>query len=130
MELDEQPFNLQRIICGYGEIRKTHWIQDPAPQGLWVQFPLPAPQKMKGIKNMPPRKREPKKLTNRELINLYFDGKVAMTNIHNVMGCNESWYDKYYAITHTFKREDIDAMDDKQLENLLKLAETIQEALY
>ena len=29
-----------------------------------------------------------------------------------------------------FKREDIDAMDDKQLENLLKLAETIQEALY
>ena len=79
---------------------------------------------------MPPRKREPKKLTDRELINLYFDNKVAMTNIHNVMGCNESWYDKYYAITHTFKREDIDAMDDKQLENLLKLAETIQEALY
>ena len=29
-----------------------------------------------------------------------------------------------------FKREDIDAMDDKQLKNLLKLAETIQEALY
>lgn len=79
---------------------------------------------------MPPRKRELKKLTDRELINLYFDGNVAMTNIHNVMGCNESWYDKYYAITHTFKREDIDAMDDKQLENLLKLAETIQEALY
>jgi hypothetical protein len=59
---------------------------------------------------MPPRKRKPKKLTDRELINLYFDGKVAMTNIHNVMGCNELWYDKYYAITHTFKREDIDAI--------------------
>ena len=86
--------------------------------------------KLERCGNMPPRKRESKKLTDRELINLYFDGKIAMTNIHNAMGCNESWYDKYYAITHTFKREDIDAMDDKQLENLLKLAETIQESLY
>lgn len=86
--------------------------------------------KMKGIKNMPTRKREPKKLSDRDLINLYFDNKVAVENIRNSMGCDESWYDKHYAISRTFTREQVNAMSDNELANLLKLAETIQEALY
>ena len=129
MELDEQPLILTTNICGYGGIgrRIAFRVRRRKACGFESLYPH---HKNERCGKMPPRKRELKKLTDRELINLYFDNKVAMTNIHNVMGCNESWYDKYYAITHTFKREDIDAMDDKQLENLLKLAETIQEALY
>ena len=41
-------------------------------------------------------------LSDRELINLYFDDKAAIENIRNSMGCNEAWYDKHYAISRTF----------------------------
>ena len=79
---------------------------------------------------MPPRKREPKKLSDRDLINLYFDNKVSVENIRNSMCCNESWYDKHYAISRTFTKEQVNTMSDNELANLLKLAEKIQEALY
>ena len=104
-------FRIQhRKVCGFNSLYPHH--------------------KMKGIKNMPPRKREPKKLSDRDLINLYFDNKVAVENIRNSMGCDESWYDKHYAISRTFTKEQVNAMSDNELANLLKLAETIQEALY
>ena len=86
--------------------------------------------KMKGIKNMPLRTIKLPILSDRDLINLYYDDKVAIENIRNSMGCNESWYDKHYAISRTFTKEQVNAMSDDELNNLLKLAETIQEALY
>lgn len=86
--------------------------------------------KMKGIKNMPLRTIKLPMLSDRDLINLYYDDKVAIENIRNSMGCNESWYDKHYAISRTFTKEQVNAMSDNELANLLKLAEKIQEALY
>ena len=85
---------------------------------------------MKGYKDMPPRTREPRQLSDRELINMYYDNRVNIESIKNSMGCNEAWYDKHYAIAKTFTREEVKAMTDKELNNLLKLANNIQEALY
>ena len=85
---------------------------------------------MKGCYRMPPRSKTLPKLSDRDLINLYFDDKVAIENIRNSMGCNESWYDKHYAISRTFTRDEVNAMTDNELANLLRLATKIQEALY
>ena len=69
-------------------------------------------------------------LSTRDVLNIYYDGKVSMNNIHNIMGCNESWYDPYFAIMHTFSRDYINSITDQQLNDLIALAKNIQEALY
>jgi hypothetical protein len=69
-------------------------------------------------------------LSARDVLNMYYGDKVAVNNIRNVMGCNESWYDPYFAITHTFSRDYINLITDQQLNDLIALAENIQEALY
>lgn len=48
----------------------------------------------------------------------------------NCMGCNESWYDPYYAIKQTFSIEEIEQMSDREIENLIKLAQNLEEAFY
>lgn len=48
----------------------------------------------------------------------------------NSMGCDESWYNPYYAIKQTFSIEEIEQMSDREIENLIKLAEKIEQALY
>ena len=52
------------------------------------------------------------------------------TNQRNSMGCNESWYNSYYAISKTFSKEELNAMSEKELNNLVNLADNISEALY
>lgn len=52
------------------------------------------------------------------------------TRARNSMGCSENWYNFFYAMKETFTEEEILAMSDKELENLEKLAENIQEGLY
>lgn len=79
---------------------------------------------------MPPRKRPQKKLSDRDIIRMYHEDRIKIENIKNSMGCNESWYDKHYAVSRTFTKEEVDAMTDSELANLLKLASKIQEALY
>lgn len=46
------------------------------------------------------------------------------------MGCNENWYNSYYAITKTFTIEEINSMSDKEVENLVRLGDSISEAFY
>lgn len=52
------------------------------------------------------------------------------TNARNSMGCDESWYNPYYAIKHTFDEEKIRSMTPDELYDLIQLAETIAEYLY
>ena len=52
------------------------------------------------------------------------------TTARNSMGCSENWYIAYYAIKETFSIEELQAMSDKEIENLVKLASAISEALY
>lgn len=48
----------------------------------------------------------------------------------NRMGCNESWYDPYYAIKETFSLEELQGMSLKEVENLVKLGQNISDYLY
>lgn len=67
---------------------------------------------------------------DRVAIKRYYDGMVYIADGKNRMGCSESWYDPYYAITQTFDADTVDKMEDEELSNLIKLAEAIQGALY
>lgn len=45
-------------------------------------------------------------------------------------GCSENWHNPYYAMKETFTKEEIENIPDKEINNLIKLAENIMEALY
>lgn len=68
--------------------------------------------------------------SDREALNRYYNNTAKVAEGKNRMGCSESWYDAYYAISQTFTADEVDKMDDKELANLVKLAEEIQGALY
>lgn len=59
----------------------------------------------------------------------YMDAPV-LTTARNSMGCSENWYNSYYAISHTFTREEIEEMSEKEVSDLIKLGDTIAEYLY
>lgn len=67
---------------------------------------------------------------NRVAMNRYYNNTAKVAEGKNRIGCSESWYDPYYAISQTFTADEVDKMDDKELEDLIKLAEEIQGALY
>ena len=54
----------------------------------------------------------------------------VVSNAKNIMGCSENWYDPYYAIRETFSKEEVESMSECEVENLVKLAESIGEGLY
>ena len=58
-------------------------------------------------------------MTEKEKLLEYID-KPVLTN----------WYNPYYAMKETFTKEEIENMPDKEIDNLIKLAENIMEALY
>jgi len=55
---------------------------------------------------------------------------VNKTTARNSMGCSENWYNAYFAISETFSMEEIEAMSENELNNLVKLADAIAEGLY
>lgn len=66
--------------------------------------------------------------TKEEIIE--FIKNVKINGGYNSMGCSENWYNSYWAIRETFTMEEIEAMSENELNNLVKLAETIAEGLY
>lgn len=48
----------------------------------------------------------------------------------NRMGCSENWYDPVYAIKRTFTLDEIKKMSEKEINNLIKLANNISEGLW
>lgn len=63
-----------------------------------------------------------------ELLNRIYS--IETSNKRNLMGCSEDWYNELYSLKQTFKREELESMDEKELENLIRLAYNIAEALY
>lgn len=53
-----------------------------------------------------------------------------LTTARNRMGCSENWYNPYYAIMNTFNKETILKMTDKEIVNLVALANNIGEAFW
>ena len=48
----------------------------------------------------------------------------------NRMGCSENWYNPVYAIKQTFTLDEIKKMSEKEINNLIKLANNISEGLW
>lgn len=68
-------------------------------------------------------------MTEKEKLIEYIN-KPITTSARNIMGCSENWYNAYYAIKETFSFEEIQSMTDKEIENLVRLADEIGIALY
>lgn len=60
----------------------------------------------------------------------YIKVSTMSTDKRNRMGCNESWYEPYYAIKQSFSVEEIEKMSEREVRNLVKLACNIGEGLY
>ena len=56
--------------------------------------------------------------------------KAVPTTARNSMGCNESWYNPYFAMKAVFSEEELEAMPESELNHLFRLADQISEALY
>lgn len=69
-------------------------------------------------------------VSHKERLLKYFEETQEPSTARNIMGCSEDWYDSFYAIKQTFTIDEIKAMTDNEIENLIKLASNIQEALY
>ena len=68
-------------------------------------------------------------MAEKEKLLEYID-KPVLTDARNSMGCSENWDNPDYAMKETFTKEEIKNMTDKEIDNLIKLAENIMEALY
>lgn len=68
-------------------------------------------------------------MTEKEKLMEYIN-KPIVTDVRNSMGCSENWYNAYYAIKETFAIDEIERMTNKEIENLVKLADKIGLALY
>ena len=70
-------------------------------------------------------------MNNKEKVLEYIASYQASNKImQNRMGCDESWYNSYYAIKEIFPVEEIESMSVKEVDNLVRLANNIADALY
>lgn len=70
-------------------------------------------------------------MNNKEKILEYIASYKSPNKImRNTMGCNENWYDSYYAIKETFTMEEIESMSENEVDNLVRLGNNIADALY
>lgn len=67
-------------------------------------------------------------MTKEEIINRIKN--IEITTARNSMGCSENWYNSIYAISVTFSMEEIEAMSENELNNLMRLANAIADGLY
>lgn len=56
--------------------------------------------------------------------------EAGYVSARNSMGCNESWYNPYYAMQQTFTEEELEGFDETTLNALYKLGEKLSEAFY
>ena len=69
-------------------------------------------------------------MTKEEIINNIKNTSLVGTSARNSMGCSENWYNVYFSIKMTFSIEEIENMSENELNNLVKLGNTIAEGLY
>lgn len=69
-------------------------------------------------------------VSDKEMLLKYIETIQEPDNRRNRMGCSESWYDPFYAMKQTFTKEEVGAMSDNEINDLLRLACNIQENLY
>lgn len=68
-------------------------------------------------------------MTEKEAL-LEYINKPILTTARNRMGCDENWYNSYYAIKKTFSVDEINSMSEIEIESLVRLADAMSEAFY
>lgn len=68
-------------------------------------------------------------MSEKEKLLNYFKNKKT-TTAKNRMGCSENWYSSFFSISETFSEQEIIEMTEKEICNLIKLAENIADGLY
>ncbi len=68
-------------------------------------------------------------MTEKEKL-LEYINKPVLTTARNRMGCDENWYNSYFAIKETFSIEEINSMSDEEVANLVRLGNSMSEAFY
>ena len=68
-------------------------------------------------------------MTEKEALLEYINNPILTTE-RNSMGCDENWYNSYYAIKKTFSVDEINSMSDIEIESLVRLADAMSEAFY
>ena len=68
-------------------------------------------------------------MTEKEQL-LEYIKKPVLTRAIKSMGCDENWYNSYFAIKETFSIEEINSMSDKEVANLVRLGDSMSEAFY
>lgn len=68
-------------------------------------------------------------MSEKEKLMEYINNPIT-TSARNRMGCSENWYNSYYAIKQTFSIDEIIGMTEKEVKNLVRLADEIGLALY
>ena len=69
-------------------------------------------------------------MTKEEIINNIKNTSLVGTSARNSMGCSENWYNAYFSIKMTFSMDELEKMSENELNNLVKLGNTIAEGLY
>ena len=69
-------------------------------------------------------------MTKEEIINNIKNTSLVGTSARNSMGCLENWYNAYFSIKMTFTMDEIENMSENELNNLVKLGNTIADGLY
>ena len=72
---------------------------------------------------------EQKVLSEKEKVLNYINNPILVPG-RNRMGCDENWYNPYFAIKETFDLQYIQLMTIQEVNDLVKLARTIGDALY
>ena len=68
-------------------------------------------------------------LSEKEKVLNYINNPVLVPG-RNRMGCDENWYNPYFCIKETFSLKEVQLMTTKEVNDLVKLARTIGDALY
>jgi len=65
-----------------------------------------------------------------EILKSIKESLLNTTKARNSMGCSENWYNSYYCVGMTFSTDELEEMSEKELHNLIRLANNIADALY
>ena len=65
-----------------------------------------------------------------EILKSIEESLLNTTEARNRMGCSENWYNPFYCIGTTFSVDELEEMPEKELLDLLRLADNVTDALY
>ena len=134
MEID---FNTDKKVLTNGELDNKFYLITSGRENYIHFYHIPSYEDVVRYSNRAGKhKLEAEYDSEEDILTVRCPNRVALKRYYDSMAyvaegnCSENWHDPYYAISQTFDADTVDKMEDDELNNLVKLAEAIQEALY